>query len=44
VGANPNVFATVDNVVLAPVPTPGAWLMMLSGGAVLLRLNARRRG
>jgi hypothetical protein len=42
--SNSLVFATVDNVVLAPVPTPGSWLLMLSGGAVMLRLSQRRRG
>lgn len=43
VGANPDVFATVDNVVLAPVPEESTWLMMLAGGAFVLRRVARRR-
>ena len=42
VGANPDVFATVDNVVLA-VPEESTWLMMLAGGAFVIRRVARRR-
>jgi hypothetical protein len=43
VGANPNVFATVDNLVLSAVPEPGTWMMMLVGCAAMLRTAARRR-
>jgi hypothetical protein len=43
VGANPNVFATVDNLVLQAVPLPSTWLMMLTGGAFVLRVASRRR-
>jgi hypothetical protein len=43
VGSNPNVFATADNLVLA-VPEESTWLMMLAGGAFVLRRVARRRG
>jgi hypothetical protein len=37
-------YATVDNLVLQAVPLPSTWLMMLGGGAALLRLSSRRRG
>jgi hypothetical protein len=40
---NTNVFASVDNVVMAAVPEASTWLMMLAGGAMMLRTAARRR-
>lgn len=43
VGSNPDVFATADNLVLAPVPEESTWLMMLGGGAFVLRRIVRRR-
>jgi hypothetical protein len=44
VGTNPNVFATVDNVVLA-VPEPASGLLLLAGLGALgaLRVVQRRR-
>jgi hypothetical protein len=38
-----NTYATVDNLVLAAVPEASTWMMMLAGGAAVLRLAARRR-
>jgi len=40
---NTNVWATVDNVALVAVPEPGTWSLFLAGGALALRLGARRR-
>jgi hypothetical protein len=36
-------FATVDNLVLSSVPEANTWMMMLVGGAAVLRLGTRRR-
>lgn len=44
VGANPDIFATVDNLVLSPVPEESTWLMMLAGSALVLRRVKQRRG
>jgi hypothetical protein len=38
-----NTYASVDNLVLAAVPEASTWMMMLAGGAAVLRLAARRR-
>lgn len=40
---NTNVYASLDNVSISAVPEPGPWLMLLAGGAVMLRGAARRR-
>jgi hypothetical protein len=40
---NTSVYASADNLVLG-VPEPSSWLLMLAGGAVVLRTAARRRG
>lgn len=37
-------FPTVDSLVLAAVPETSTWMMMLAGGAAVLRLGTRRRG
>ncbi len=37
-------YPTVDSLVLGAVPEASTWMMMLAGGAVVLRLGARRRG
>jgi hypothetical protein len=42
--ANTDSYVTADNVVLGAVPEASTWLMMLAGGAAVLRLGARRRG
>lgn len=42
--ANEERYVTVDNVVLSAVPEASTWLLMLAGGAAVLRIGARRRG
>jgi len=39
---NPNVFATADNLVLAAVPEPSTWVMLLLGIAAMIRVACRR--
>jgi hypothetical protein len=40
---NTNAWASVDNTVLSAVPEASTWMMMLAGGAAVLRLGTRRR-
>ncbi len=35
---------TVDNIAISAVPEPSTWMLVLAGGAALVRLSSRRRG
>ncbi len=40
---NTNVWTSLDNVAISAVPEASTWMMMLAGGAAMLRVASRRR-